>query len=88
VAVEGKRVVIGPHGAVLGRSRDCDIMLANPEVSRRHAEIAPSESGWTITDLGSTNGVRVNGRRITSPQMLAAGDVIELGNAEVMFEVE
>jgi hypothetical protein len=86
--VEGKRMLIGPHGAVLGRSRECDIMLANQEVSRRHAEIAPSGNGWTITDLGSTNGVRVNGRTITASRTLAAGDVIELGNAEVVFEVE
>jgi hypothetical protein len=88
VTVDGKRMLIGPHGAVVGRSRDCDIMVANPEVSRRHAEISPTESGWIITDLGSTNGVRVNGRTITAPYTLAAGDVIELGNAEVHFEVE
>jgi nucleotide-binding universal stress UspA family protein len=88
LVVEGRRMVIGPHGAVLGRSRESDIMLANPEVSRRHAEIAPTEAGWAITDLGSTNGVRINGRAIRAPQTLAAGDVIELGNAEIMFEVE
>jgi pSer/pThr/pTyr-binding forkhead associated (FHA) protein len=81
-------MLVGPHGAVLGRSRECDIMVDNPEVSRRHAELAPSENGWTITDLGSTNGVRVNGHTITAPRTLAAGDVIELGNAEVVFELE
>lgn len=88
VEVEGRRMLVGPHGATLGRSRECDIMISNPEVSRRHAEISPTESGWTITDLGSTNGVRVNGRTITAPRTLAAGDVIELGNAEIQFEVE
>ena len=88
LAVEGKRMTVGPHGAVLGRSRECDIMLSSPEVSRRHAEISPTESGWTIADLGSTNGVRVNGRAIKARHTLAPGDVIELGHAEVGFEVE
>ena len=88
LSVEGKRMLVGPHGAVLGRSRECDIMLASPEVSRRHAQISPTESGWTIADLGSTNGVQVNGSTISGRHVLSPGDVIELGHAEVGFEVE
>jgi Protein of unknown function (DUF3662)/FHA domain len=89
VIAEGKRMPVGPGGAVIGRSRDCDIVLQDSNVSRHHAEIRPAGGdGWTIADLGSTNGVRVNGRTITAPHTLAAGDVIELGNAEIQFEVE
>jgi predicted component of type VI protein secretion system len=88
LAVEGKRMLVGPHGAVLGRSRDCDIVLSATDVSRRHAEISPTDAGWKITDLGSTNGVRVNGRTVKSSQTLHDRDVIELGSVEAIFEVE
>ena len=62
---EGRRHVIAPGGATLGRSRDCDIVLSDANVSRRHAEVLPGAAAtWTIADLGSTNGVLVNGHRV------------------------
>src|SRR5512132_4224481 len=64
LVAEGKRYAVGPGGASVGRSRECDIVLADTNVSRRHAELRPLGDGWTITDLGSTNGVRVNGRDV------------------------
>jgi len=86
---EGRRHVIAPGGAVVGRSRECDIVLADANVSRRHAELRPAAPGmWTICDLGSTNGVRVNGQQISGAQQLAAGDRIVLGTAEIGFELE
>src|SRR4051812_34063710 len=86
---EGRRHVIGAAGALVGRSRDCDIVLADANVSRRHAEIRPAAAGtWTIADLGSTNGVRVNGRQIQGVAALTAGDRIVLGTAEIVFELE
>ena len=86
---EGRRHVIPPGGALVGRSRDCDVVLADANVSRRHAEIRPAAAAtWTIADLGSTNGVRVNGRQISGAQELAAGDRIVLGTAEIAFELE
>jgi Protein of unknown function (DUF3662)/FHA domain len=89
VLAEGKRMVIPASGAVLGRSRDADIVLADPNVSRRHAEIRPAGRGrWTVTDLGSTNGVKVNGRLISGDQPLEPGDRIALGTADVRFVVE
>ena len=51
----------------LGRSRDCEIMLADANVSRHHAEIRPRGGGWVLTDLGSTNGVSVNGVPVDRP---------------------
>ena len=57
---------------MIGRSRDCDIVLDDAGVSRRHAEIAPTRDGWTVADLGSTNGVRVNGRDVRGAQRCSA----------------
>ena len=86
---QGKRLAIGPAGAVIGRSRDCDIVLADANVSRRHAEIRPAGDGWAITDLGSTNGVAVNGRALDpyQPHPLAPGDRIDIGTVNCRFEV-
>jgi len=88
VVSEGRRLVVGRSGAVVGRSRDCDIVLGDSNVSRRHAEVRPTDDGWTIVDLGSTNGVTVNGRRIRGSAPLRGGERIELGTAKVRFELE
>jgi Protein of unknown function (DUF3662)/FHA domain len=88
VIADGKRLVVPAGGAVIGRSRDSDIVLDDSNVSRRHAEIAPSGPSWLIQDLGSTNGVRVNGRQVDGPHPLESGDRIELGTVRVSFEVE
>jgi hypothetical protein len=86
---EGRRHVIPPGGALVGRSRDCDVVLSDANVSRRHAEVRPGAPGtWLISDLGSTNGVRVNGRPVTDTQQLLDGDRIVLGTAELGFELE
>ena len=89
LVAEGKRYAVGPGGATIGRSRECDIVLDDSNVSRRHAEISPSgATGWLIKDLGSTNGVRVNGRTVDGPHPLESGDRVELGTVDVGFEVE
>ncbi|HEX2016887.1 MAG TPA: DUF3662 and FHA domain-containing protein [Solirubrobacteraceae bacterium] len=88
VRLEGKRMLVPAPGAVLGRSRDCDIVLADSNVSRHHAEIRPDAGAWTISDLGSTNGVTVNGRRIRDAHRLASGDQVALGTAQIVFEVD
>jgi hypothetical protein len=88
VIVEGKRLLVGPTGVTLGRSRECDVVLDDPNVSRKHAEIRPRGGAWVVTDLGSTNGVSVNGRRINGPEVVKAGDEIELGTSKISFELE
>jgi hypothetical protein len=87
VDVAGRRIPIGPAGSVIGRSGDVDIVIAAHEVSRRHAQILPDRDGWTLTDLNSTNGVRLNGRPLGVPTRLQDGDVIEVGSVELIFEV-
>jgi hypothetical protein len=86
--VDGRTEIVGSHGAVLGRSRDCDVVLEDANVSRRHAEVRPSGGSWIVRDLGSTNGVKVNGRQIEGAQSLRPGDEIELGTCRIVFELE
>src|ERR687889_2558016 len=74
--VDGKTCPVSSKGAVLGRSREADIQVDDPNVSRKHAELRPSGASWTVRDLGSTNGVKVNGRRIQGAQSLRTGDTI------------
>ena len=89
MVTDGRRFVVGPKGAVLGRSRECDVVLSDSNVSRRHAELRPGSGGqWTVADLGSTNGVQVNGRRITAATPLRSGDRVVFGTADAVFEVE
>ncbi len=67
--------------AVLGRSRDADILLADPGVSRRHASLRPDEDGaWLIEDLHSTRGTYVNGRRMEPGEFsrIVEGDLVEI----------
>jgi pSer/pThr/pTyr-binding forkhead associated (FHA) protein len=72
---------------VIGRSRDCDVVIADPNVSRRHAELRRGEHGWSVVDLGSTNGVKVNGRRV-SDSRLRPGDQITIGVTDLTFELD
>jgi FHA domain len=86
--IHGRAEPVGAAGAVLGRSRDNDVVIDDPNVSRHHAEVRPSGGSWIVNDLGSTNGIKVNGRRVDGPQSLKRGDVIELGTSRVTFELE
>lgn len=86
LALGDRRTPVGPAGATIGRSRDCDVVIDDAGVSRHHAAVRPDGEGWTIEDLGSTNGVSVNGATIGGPTTLAPGDVIELGSTELVFE--
>jgi hypothetical protein len=83
---EGKTAVLRSGGGVIGRSRECDVVLSDQNVSRRHAEVRPSGGKWIVKDLGSTNGVKVNGRRIQGAQSLKPGDTIELGTSTIGFD--
>lgn len=84
---EGKRTLLGGRYAVIGRSRDCDVVVSDPNVSRRHAELHLDERGWTVVDLGSTNGIKVNGQR-TDQAVLRDGDRITLGLTDLTFELD
>jgi hypothetical protein len=80
------RIPLGPAGAVIGRSSSCEIVLEDPNASRRHAAVRPVTGGWQLEDLGSTNGVSLNGRKLDSSALLRTGDRIALGHTELVFE--
>jgi Protein of unknown function (DUF3662)/FHA domain len=86
--LDGRRLIVGPSGVTLGRSSRCDVVLDDPNVSRQHAELRPRGGSWVLTDLGSTNGSSVNGRRIDAPTVVKPGDEIELGTSVMTFELE
>jgi len=87
LTVDGERHAIDKRVTVLGRAQDCDIRLADPNVSRRHAELRQEETSYWIVDLGSTNGMEVNGRRLRQAK-LEDGDRVTLGSSDVIFERE
>ena len=82
-----KRTILSGSRLLIGRSRDCDVTVEDPNVSRRHAELRNEGGYWVVADLGSTNGIKVNGRRVDQAR-LEAGDEIVLGLARLRFELE
>ena len=81
----GGVVPIRDTALVIGRSKDCDVPLADGNVSRRHAEIGRSADGFVLRDLDSTNGTTVNGRRVKSAPV-GEGDEITLGTSTLRIE--
>jgi pSer/pThr/pTyr-binding forkhead associated (FHA) protein len=71
------------NDTVIGRDPGCAIHLDDPSVSSRHARISIVDGHPFVTDLGSTNGTRVNGNLIDTPHPLAAGDLITIGTISV-----
>jgi FHA domain/Domain of unknown function (DUF1707) len=78
--------LVFPRGArdsfSIGRSGGCDLTIADMTVSRVHATLERTVDGWLLTDLGSTNGTRVNGWRVRGPVPVRAGDVVSFGDAQ------
>jgi pSer/pThr/pTyr-binding forkhead associated (FHA) protein len=82
--VDGKEYSVPSSGIALGRDAACDVVVAQNEVSRRHAEIAPSEQGYVVRDM-SANGVFVNGERVQGSHRLARADIVRVGTEEFRF---
>ena len=73
---------------VLGRHKDCDIILTDGHPSRRHAQILVSDTGISLEDLGSANGSFVNGAQISSISLLKNGDILKFDTCEYHFIIE
>ncbi len=85
LTMNGIRHEVDKRRVVIGRSKECDIQLADPNVSRRHAELRQEGSAYWLIDLDSTNGSQVNGHR-TARAKLDSGDVITIGSTDLVFE--
>jgi hypothetical protein len=84
VLVDGKPFDLTKPTVVIGRSKDSDIRVSDPNVSRRHAEIRQEGKTYFIVDLGSTNGLSVNGRALKRAKLEDA-DRVTLGSTELVF---
>ena len=84
LTVNGARRALEKQRVVIGRSKECDIQIGDPNISRRHAELRQEGSTYWLVDLDSTNGVEVNGRRQKQTK-LGDGDRILLGSTELVF---
>ena len=83
-ASAGSEYSLGPGSTLIGRGEECQIPLTDTSVSRVHAEIVGTESGYELFDRGSANGLRVNGVEL-SRTFLQPGDIVELGDILVKF---
>jgi hypothetical protein len=84
---DGQQKRVDKRRVVLGRSRECDIQVEDPNVSRRHAELRQEGAAYWIVDLDSTNGIEVNGRRVKRAK-LDPGDTVTVGSTDITFSTE
>ena len=87
LVVDGAPYEVTKRRVTIGRSRECDIRLADPNASRRHAELRQDGAAYWIVDLDSTNGVEVNGTR-TKRAKLEPGDTVTIGATRLEFRRE
>lgn len=85
VLSDGRRVGIGDEIITIGRLPECGIVLDDPNVSRRHAQLRREAGRIVLVDLGSTNGTKVNGVMVRE-HALEPGDVISVGTTLLRFE--
>lgn len=83
----GKEIIVGIDPVVIGRSQDASVSLPGDlSLSRNHAQIYSQGGLVFVTDLGSSNGTRVNGQVIASPTRLLEGDLISVGDQSFKFQ--
>jgi hypothetical protein len=70
---------------LVGRHPNCDVVVDEPSVSRRHAQLTYRDGAWVIQDLASTNGTLVNGERV-GRTALRAGDIVTLGSLPILLD--
>ncbi len=84
-AAAGQVFNLDAETVLIGRSKQCDLVIEEPELSRKHARFVRQGEGYMLEDLGSTNGTFVNGARLSGPRLLQPGDEIRLGPNTVMI---
>ena len=86
VLADGSHHPLDGDLVTIGRQASCTIVIADNNISRVHARFRAGDNAWTIEDLGSTNGTKVNGVLITEPTLLSHGQLIALGSLQLHFE--
>ncbi|OGO14464.1 MAG: hypothetical protein A2Y93_14380 [Chloroflexi bacterium RBG_13_68_17] len=79
--MKGARWVLDRPEFIIGRGTECDLTVADRQVSRRHARVRKTPEGFVLEDLGSKNGTHLNGTRLERPTMLQDGDVVQIALA-------
>jgi hypothetical protein len=85
VLADGTRVSVGDDPVTIGRMPECEVVLNDQNVSRRHAEVRRQGGEFLVVDLGSTNGTKVNGSGVKEKR-LVDGDEIKVGASTLRFE--
>ena len=85
LAAAGSTYEVDGRVVLIGRSRQADFVLNDPNASRRHAELRRQGDDYIIVDLDSLNGIEVNGKRVKSAKLMN-GDLITIGTTRVRFE--
>ncbi len=85
VLATGQRFELTGDSVKIGRHESCSIVFADSNVSRVHAQLQHELTGWLVVDLGSTNGVKVNGTKILKGTLLADGDELTFGTSTARF---
>jgi pSer/pThr/pTyr-binding forkhead associated (FHA) protein len=79
-----EKVILGEEEAIIGRVPDCDVQILVENVSREHARVVYRNEEYHIEDLGSTNGIYVNGIKVERC-ILRKHDIIEIGGVKILF---
>jgi len=82
----GDRIKCDKDTMIVGRSRTCDIVLPSAKVSRQHASVVRAGDQWTIEDMGSANGVWINGERIAQAVVISDGDIYTVSDETLTFQ--
>ena len=87
VLQNGERITLDTDSLKIGRQASCRVVFNDSNVSREHAQMRRSTDGWKLLDLGSTNGTKINGVKITEEQLLVNGDELGFGTSSAKFEI-
>jgi hypothetical protein len=87
VLQNGERITLDTDSLKIGRQASCRVVFNDSNVSREHAQMRRSTDGWKLLDLGSTNGTKINGVKITEEQVLVNGDELGFGTSSAKFEI-